>query len=108
ENMKLKVGDDGSQGIGFMNFPEPSGGKYTLRKFFKHFESEERKEKKENGEVVGFKWDKRHSNVENHFWDVRIYNNAAKYVFLDMIKRSNPSKYKNINWASFVEFLLRN
>ena len=107
ENIKLKVGDDGSQGSGFMNFPEPRGKKYQLRTFFKHFESEERKEKVENGEVVGFKWDKRNSSVENHFWDVRIYNNAAKYVFLDLIKRSDPSKYKNINWASFVEFLLR-
>lgn len=107
ENIKLKIGDDGSQGSGFMNFPEPRGKKYQLRTFFKHFESEERKEKVENGEVVGFKWDKRNSSVENHFWDVRIYNNAAKYIFLDLIKRSDPSKYKNINWASFVEFLLR-
>jgi len=105
-NMKLRLADDGSQESGFMNFPEPGKGKYSLKGFFKHFESEERKEKRENGEVVGFKWDKRNSMSENHFWDVRIYNVAARYIYLDIIKRSNPTKYKEMNWAYFVEFLL--
>ena len=105
-NMKLKVGDDGTQINGFMNFPMQEKGKYQLRSYFKHFESEMRKEKVENGQVVGFKWEKKNSSVENHFWDVKIYNNAARYVFLDLVKRQSPTQLKDLNWASFVEILL--
>lgn len=105
-NMKLRLTDDGQQEGGFMNFPEASGGKYQLRGFFKHYESEVRKEKVENGESVGFKWDKKNSSVENHFWDVRVYNNAARYVFVDLIKRTNPSKLKDLSWGTLVDLIL--
>ena len=105
-NMKLRMADDGSQENGFMNFPQQEANKYQLRTFFKHYESEERKEKKENGEVVGFKWDKKNTSVENHFWDVRVYNNAARYVYLDILKRLGGTKYKDLNWSTFIEFLL--
>lgn len=103
--MKLRSSDDGSQPSGFMNFPQPESGKYDYRKFFKHFESEARKEIKENGEVVGFKWDKKTTMVENHFWDVRVYGLAAKYIYIDIIKRSNSTKYRYLDWASFVELV---
>ena len=105
-NMKLRIADDGGQESGFMNFPQQEKDKYQLRTFFKHYESEERKEIKENGEVVGFKWEKRNTSIENHFWDVRVYNNAARYIFIDYLKRVGGSKAKNLTWASFVEFLL--
>lgn len=103
--MKLRQSDDGSQPEGFMNFPEPSGGKYTMKNYFKHFESEQRKEVIENGEVIGFKWDKKSSLIENHFWDVRIYNLAARYIYIDMIKKSDPSKYRNLTWADYVSLI---
>lgn len=103
--MKLRESEHGDQPPGFMNFPEPNGGKYTLKGYFKHFESEVYKEEVKNGEVVGFKWDKKHNDVENHFWDVRIYNNAARDIFLDLIKRSNPTKYKNLDWNMFVDLV---
>ena len=107
-NMKLRLTDDGTQESGFMNFPQPRDGKYSLKGFFKHYESEVRKEVVERGEVVGFKWDKKNSSVENHFWDVRIYNDAARFVFIDLIKRTEPSKLKDLTWASFVELMLNN
>ena len=107
-NMKIRASDDGSQESGFMNFPQPSKGLYTLNSFFKHYESEVRKEVMEKGVSVGFKWDKKNSSVENHFWDVRIYNNAARYVFLDLIKRTNPSKFKDMTWDMLVEIILGN
>lgn len=108
-NMKLRVSDDGTQESGFMNFPVPQHekNKYTLKDFFKHFKSEVRKEKVENGQVVGFKWEKKNSSVENHFWDVRVYNNAARYVFIDLIKRTNPTKLKDLTWGTLVEILLK-
>jgi len=104
-NMKLRIAEDGSQEDGFMNFPIPSNNKYTLRNYFKHFKSEQRKIVKENGEDVGFKWEKRNSTVENHFWDVRVYNIAARQIFIDIIKRSNPTQYKDLTWNIFVEIL---
>lgn len=103
--MKLRQTEDGSQPPGFMNFPEPRDGKYSYKNYFKHFESETRREVTESGQVVGFKWDKKNSNVENHFWDVRVYNLAAKYIYLDLIKRSNPSKFRNLDWATYVELV---
>lgn len=105
-NMKLRPSDDGTQENGFMNFPIPTKDKYRLKTFFKHYESEVRKEKRENGEIVGFKWEKKNSSVENHFFDVRVYNNAAKYVFIDLIKRTEPTKLKDLNWGTFVELIL--
>ena len=104
--ISLRPGDDGSQDNWFLNFPRQEKGKYEMKTFFKHYESEVRKEIVENGEVVGFKWDKKNSDSENHFWDVRIYNVAARYVFLDMLKRMNPTKYKGLDWSTFVEFVI--
>ena len=104
--ISLRPGDDGSQDNGFLNFPRQEKGKYELKTFFKHYESEVRKEIFENGELVGFKWDKKNSDSENHFWDVRIYNIAARYVYLDAIIRSDPTKYKGLDWSSFVEYVI--
>lgn len=106
QNMKLRLSDDGSQENGFMNFPQPEKGKYSLKGFFKHYESETRKEVVEKGESVGFKWEKKNSSVENHFWDVRVYNDAARYIFIDLIKRTNMSKFKELTWETYVDILL--
>tara|TARA_B100000953_G_scaffold290249_1_gene275088 strand:- start:6829 stop:8925 length:2097 start_codon:yes stop_codon:yes gene_type:complete len=106
--MKLRLTEDGSQPPGFMNFPRQEKGKYQMRTFFKHFESEARKEEKKDGVTIGFKWDKKHSDVENHFWDTRIYNIAAREIYIDLIKRSNPSKFRNLDWSLFCEnFILK-
>lgn len=105
-NMKLRMTDDGIQENGFMNFPAPRDKKYSLRGYFKHYESEQRSEEVKNGQVVGFKWKKKNSSVENHFWDVRVYNDAARLIFLDLIKQTNKTKYKDLTWATFVEFMV--
>lgn len=105
-NMKLRLTDDEAQEDGFMNFPQAEGGFYSLKGFFKHYESETRKEKIENGVSVGFKWEKKNSSVENHFWDVRVYNDAARHIFIDLIKRTNLTKFKELTWASYVDILL--
>lgn len=105
ENMKLREGDHGEQPEGFMNFPMPSDGLYTMRSYFSHFESERRTEDIKNDEVVGFKWEKIHSDVVNHFWDVHIYNFAAKEIFMDMLRRSDP-KLKDATWSDYCELVL--
>ncbi len=103
-NMNLVEGDHGEQPEGFMNFPMPSDGLYTMRSYFSHFESERRTEDIKDGEVVGFKWEK--VNEVNHFWDVHIYNYAARDIFIDMLKRSDPSNFKNITWSDYCDMVL--
>lgn len=103
--MKLRKASDGYQPAGFMNFPEPKEGKYSPRGFFSHFEGERRIEKMQDGKVVGFKWDKKHSHSQNHFWDVRIYGYAAKDIYLDLLRRSDP-KLRDLNWNDFVNMML--
>lgn len=104
ENMKLREGDHGEQPEGFMNFPMPSDGLYTMKSYFSHFETERRTEDIKNDEVVGFKWEKIHSDVVNHFWDVHIYNFASKEIFLDMLRRSDPN-LKNMTWSDYCSML---
>jgi phage terminase large subunit GpA-like protein len=81
---------------GFMNFPEPSGGRYTVPGFFQQFESEEKKlEENDDGEVTGWKWVKKNAHVQNHFWDVRIYNLAMR----DIIAKEICKSYKLSGWS---------
>lgn len=103
--MKLRPGVDGSQPAGFMNFPQPSEGKYTPKGFFIHFEGEKRIEDVKNGDVVGFKWVKRTSQSQNHFLDTRLYNNAVPAIYIDLVRRSG-SQYKDFTWADFVNYML--
>ncbi len=102
--IKSVKGADGYQPEGFMNFPQPEQGKYTLNNYFIHYEGEKRVEDIKNGTTVGFKWEKRSNNSLNHFWDVRIYNLAAVYIYLDIIVKSEP-KLKNLDWSDFVDML---
>lgn len=101
-NMKLIESYDGTQPSGFMNFPQPSDGLYTMKSYFSHFESERRIEDVKDDEIVGFKWEKLHSSVQNHFWDVHIYNYAAREIYLDLLKRSDPKEFKDLTWADLA------
>jgi len=105
-NMELKLSDQGTQQPGFMNFPQPRGDKYSVSGYFKHFESERRVEVRENGEVVGFRWEKKSSGIENHFLDVEVYNLAARYILLDLYKRADPKTYRYIDWSMYVKMSL--
>lgn len=102
QNMALLRGEGGEQPSGFMNFPQQNDGKYSYKGYFSHYEGEARKEVKDSSDqVIGYRWDKKHSNVINHFWDVRIYNNVAVHIYLDLVRRSDP-KYKDLTWEDFV------
>lgn len=105
ESMKLKEGQDGTQPEGFMNFPQPEEGKYTLKSYFSHYEGEKRTEVLQNEEVIGYSWEKKTSQSVNHFWDVRIYNMAAREIYLDLIRIMDP-RIKSINWNDFVQMVL--
>lgn len=103
-NMKLKMGMDGYQPAGFMNYPQPSMGKYNLRSYFSHFEAEKRVPVEKNGVEVGYAWRKKNSSGENHMWDCAVYNIAAREIFIDVLRRSN-SKNAKLTWEDYCNLL---
>lgn len=100
-NMKLKMGMDGFMPPGYMNYPMPEQGKYTMRSYFGHFEAEHRVEEKKGDSVVGFVWKKKNSSVENHFWDVAVYTIAAREIYIDTLRKMD-SKHSKLTWEEFV------
>jgi phage terminase large subunit GpA-like protein len=97
-NMALTEGTDGTQPKGFMNFPQPAAGKYNKNNFFDHYESEHRVPELKNGIEVGFKWKKKREN--NHFWDIAVYNLAAREVFIANLKLEDPSN-RELTWERY-------
>lgn len=107
EYMKLRwVRSDGvSQPIGFMNFPTPEKGKYTMQSYFSHYESEHKvMDKNPHGQVVGFRWIKRNSNVMNHLFDCRVYNNALREIASEGMCKEAGIKYPS--WRAFCDLIL--
>lgn len=101
-NMNLVCGTDGTQPSGFMNFPQPSKGKYNLKNFFSHYESEHRVPVIKNGQEIGFKWKKKRE--DNHFWDCRVYGLAACEIFIADLKRQDP-KNRDLSWILFCDMV---
>lgn len=101
-NMALICGTDGTQPSGFMNFPQPSEGKYTLKGFFSHYESEHRVPDFKNGVEVGFVWKKKRE--ENHFWDIAVYGEASKEIFIADLRLQDP-KNRNLSWLDFCDLI---
>ena len=101
-NMALICGTDGTQPSGFMNFPQPSEGKYGLKNFFAHYESEHRVPLIKNGVEVGYTWKKKRE--DNHFWDVRVYGEASKEIFIADLRLQDP-KHRNLSWIDFCDMI---
>jgi phage terminase large subunit GpA-like protein len=81
------------QPFGFMNFPMPNDGKYMKKHYFDHYESEEKVEK--DGRFI---W--RKVKDENHFFDVAVYNEAVKDIFVHKILDSAGEKERT--WDNYV------
>ena len=101
-NMSLIQGTDGTQPNGFMNFPQPSGGKYNLINFFSHYESEHRVPLLKNGVEVGYGWKKKREN--NHFWDVRVYGLAAREIFISDMKLYESGN-RDLTWQTYCDMI---
>jgi phage terminase large subunit GpA-like protein len=105
EAMKLKWRkSEGQQPPGFMNFPTPSQGLYLLNNYFQHFESEHRI-LQEKDDDKAFRWVKKSSNSQNHFWDVRVYNMALKDILVDMVAKE--LKMKKLTWEEFCNLYIK-
>lgn len=87
-----------SQPGGFMNFPMPSDGKYMYQSFFEHFEGEHKIVDK--GKFV---WKKKSPKHQNHFWDCRVYNMAAKDICVYEVCKS--LKISNGTFSDFVRIV---
>lgn len=101
-NMSLVCGTDGTQPSGFMNFPQPSDGKYNLKSFFSHYESEVRVPNIKNGQEVGFVWKKKRE--DNHFWDVCVYGLASREIYIADLKLYDSSN-RDLNWENFCDLI---
>ncbi len=102
--LKWDQGNDTEQPPGFMNYPTPSGGKYLLKNFFSHFEAEHKVTmESKNGEVT-YRWVKINSSVQNHHWDVFVYNIAVRDILVDMVCKEY--KIKKGTWAEFCALLM--
>jgi phage terminase large subunit GpA-like protein len=104
--MKLNwdEGNDESQPSGFMNFPQPANGFYDFQKFFEHYQAEHRVVSTDKQGTISSKWVKKDSTVQNHFFDVRIYNMALRdimmYTILKELKVKPP-----YSWSDFASVL---
>jgi phage terminase large subunit GpA-like protein len=105
ELMQLKwdKGNDEEQPVGFMNYPTPSNGLYLYNGFFNHYEAEKRTIDDKGGYPV-YRWTKKDSVVQNHFFDCRIYNHVVKDIFVDMVCRE--AKIKNATWDDYVNIVI--
>ena len=71
---------------GFMNFPQPSEGLYTVPGYFSQYEAEEKKiEQNDDGEATGWKWVRKYSSAANHFFDVAVYNLATRDIIANKV-----------------------
>lgn len=102
ENMALIQGTDGTQPDGFMNFPQPSGGKYNLANYFSHYESEHRIPLIKNKVEVGYGWKKKREN--NHYWDIRVYGLAAREIFIADMKLHEDAP-KDLTWRMYCDLI---
>lgn len=102
--LKWDEGNDDVQPPGFMNYPQSSDGKYLFKNYFSHFEAEHRVIETKNNEPTAAKWEKKSSAVQNHFWDVRVYNMVLREIVVSMICKE--LKIKNYSWADYVDVLL--
>jgi phage terminase large subunit GpA-like protein len=97
------IDDNGQlrQDDNFMNFPErePDSSKYTYRNFFAHYESEQKIEKKTEGQQTKYLWEKKRTTIQNHFWDVEVYSIFCRILMTDVIC-SNENPFKRLYYKT--------
>jgi len=95
---------EGAQPFGFMNFPQPEGGKFTFD-FFNQYGAERRDVKiNDDGTAVAARWVKKHSSAQNHFWDCELYNMAVRDIFVHLV--CAEQKIRKPTWHTFVSIVM--
>jgi len=101
-NMGLNWNEDYSdvQPSGFMNFPQPSNGKYLFGNYFSHFEAEHKIIDKKTG---SFTWMKKTAMHQNHIFDCRLYAMVVRDILMDNVLKDH--KIKNGTWQDYVSII---
>jgi len=101
ENVSLKWDKRYGQPDGFMNFPEPEGGKYTVPDYFAQYEAENKEiETDDDGNELGYNWIRK---GDNHFFDCAFYNIAIKNIIV--YKIGKELKKPEFTWVDFAELV---
>jgi phage terminase large subunit GpA-like protein len=95
---------DIEQPPGFMNYPVPNRGLYLLNNFFSHYEAEHKVAQQSASGEVSYRWVKKGSQLQNHFFDIRVYQIALRDIMVEMVMRE--FKIKKGTWADFVRVIL--
>lgn len=104
ERMSLKWNEGTEQPNGFMNFPNPVGEKYKYETYFKHYEAEVKKlTTNDDGEVIGWLWQKKNTMSQNHFFDCAVYNRGLREIIFQNTCKGQGIKYPT--WADFVRLV---
>lgn len=96
--------NDATQPPGFMNYPTPSEGLYTFNGYFSHYEAEQKVTETKDGGQVGTLWKKKNSAVQNHFWDVRVYNMALRHLMVQQVGKA--VKLVKPTWGDYCDIVL--
>lgn len=88
---------------GFMNFPQRSDGKYERVNFFSHYEAEHRIPDPKKGTFV---WQKKSSNVQNHYWDLSVYGMALCDIIMFKVFKEIKVDPKEGTWRELCEYFL--
>lgn len=106
ELMKLKYDEraDPAQPPGFLNFPQPSGGFYTFKNYFSHFEAEHRITENKEGQAIASRWEKKSSISQNHKFDCRVYGMVLRDIVVATVCKE--MKIKQYSWQDYVKVVL--
>lgn len=98
-----KWSEGNQQPAGFMNFPTPSNNKYS-NYYFEQYEAETKVlEENDEGDAIGWRWVKKTSSSQNHYWDTAYYNLAVRDIIVDKILKEMD--IKNGTWVDFVNII---
>lgn len=101
--LRWDSGDDDAQPPGYINYPTPSDGMYLFNNYFSHFEAEHRITESKEGFKIAATWKKKNSSVQNHFWDVTVYNMVLRDIFVALVLKG--MKIDKPKWADYVNLL---
>jgi phage terminase large subunit GpA-like protein len=93
------------QPAGFLNFPQTIDGKYTDKNYFSHFEAEHKVIDPKSNKFI---WQKKTAGEQNHIFDCRILNMAAKDIFIHKFFEAHRTKIKDWrkkDWSDFVKMI---
>lgn len=104
QHMLLEWPSGKDQPPNFMNFPIPSQNKYTAKGFFNQYESEEKNIEVDVGGLdIAYRWEKKTSSAQNHFWDCRVYNMALANILMTLICKEAKQNYPS--WQLFCKII---